>query len=74
MMNTTEEQEFEIDISGLFPKFNDHLNIQNNSRILFSGKFGIGKTYSFNTDFRRRIIVINLSKLRCPDNFNSGII
>ncbi len=28
----------------------------------------------FNTDFRRRIIVINLSKLRCPDNFNSGII
>jgi len=50
-MNSTEEQEFKIDISNLFPKFSDHLNIQNNSRILFSGKFGIGKTYFLNDFF-----------------------
>lgn len=51
MTNASEEQEFKIDISELFPKFSEHLNIQNNSRILFSGKFGIGKTYFLNEFF-----------------------
>jgi hypothetical protein len=50
-MDTVEMQKFKIDISNLFKKFNDHLNIQNNSRILFSGKFGIGKTYFLNEFF-----------------------
>ncbi len=36
------EQEFEIPIEELFPKFESHLKIKNNTRILFSGKFGIG--------------------------------
>jgi len=35
------EQEFEIPIEELFPKFESHLKIKNNTRILFSGKFGI---------------------------------
>jgi len=40
--NETTEQEFIIPIEGLFPKFEDHLKIKNNTKILFSGKFGIG--------------------------------
>ncbi len=54
IMDTTEKPEFKIDISGLFPKFSDHLDIQNNSRILFSGKFGIGKTYFLNDFFKHK--------------------
>jgi len=37
--------EFKIDIRRLFSKFKEHLEITGNKRILFSGKFGIGKTY-----------------------------
>jgi len=52
--NETTEQEFIIPIEGLFPKFEDHLKIKNNTRILFSGKFGIGKTYFLNEFFESK--------------------
>ncbi len=53
MTNTNDEKEieFEIPIDQLYPKFVEHLEIENNSRILFSGKFGIGKTYFLNEFF-----------------------
>jgi len=47
-------QEFKIPIEELFPKFEDHLKISNNTRILFSGKFGIGKTYFLNEFFESK--------------------
>ncbi|GAH41909.1 unnamed protein product, partial [marine sediment metagenome] len=37
-----------------FPKFEVHLEINNNTRILFSGKFGIGKTYFLNEFFENK--------------------
>ncbi len=49
-----ERETLNIDISSLFPKFEEHLGIENNSRILFSGKFGIGKTYFLNKFFKAR--------------------
>jgi len=48
------EKNFKISIERLFPKFNEHLDIENNSRILFSGKFGIGKTYFLNEFFENK--------------------
>ncbi len=56
MVKTNEaiEQEFIIPIEGLFPKFESHLKIKNNTRILFSGKFGIGKTYFLNDFFKNK--------------------
>jgi len=50
----TIEEEFKIPIEELFPKFKEHLEIKNNSRVLFSGKFGIGKTY-----FLKEFIKVN---------------
>ncbi len=56
MVKTNEitEQEIKIKIEGLFPKFESHLKIENNTRILFSGKFGIGKTYFLNDFFKNK--------------------
>jgi len=48
------EQKFKIPIKELFPKFDDHLKVNNNHRILFSGKFGIGKTYFLNEFFESK--------------------
>ncbi|WP_076384978.1 P-loop NTPase fold protein [Kaistella chaponensis] len=39
-------------IKNVFQKFDDHLNIENNNRIIFSGKFGIGKSYFLNEFFK----------------------
>lgn len=50
----TTEGEFKIEIDELFPKFEEHLEIKNNSRILFSGKFGIGKTNFLNKFFENK--------------------
>jgi len=52
--NEATEQEFIIPIEGLFPKFESHLKIKNNTRILFSGKFGIGKSYFLNEFFENK--------------------
>ncbi len=45
MTDINSELEFKIPIEELFPKFYEHISIENNKRIFFSGKFGIGKTY-----------------------------
>ena len=45
MNNTNNNLTFKIPIEELFPKFYEHISIENNKRIFFSGKFGIGKTY-----------------------------
>ncbi|WP_294316460.1 P-loop NTPase fold protein [uncultured Chryseobacterium sp.] len=39
-------------IEKVFQKFEDHLNVENNNRIVFSGKFGIGKSYFLNEFFK----------------------
>ncbi len=39
-------------IENVFQKFEKHLNIENNNRIVFSGKFGIGKSYFLNEFFK----------------------
>lgn len=41
----SQNEQFIIPVDGLYSNFADHLNIKNNSRIFFSGKFGIGKTF-----------------------------
>lgn len=46
------EEEFKIPVEELFSDFEKHLGEENNSRILFSGKFGIGKTYFLNEFFK----------------------
>ena len=45
------DDKFVIDIKGLFPKLEEHLDIQGNRRVVFSGAFGIGKTYFLNEFF-----------------------
>jgi len=39
-------------IEKVFQKFENHLKIENNNRIIFSGKFGIGKSYFLNEFFK----------------------
>jgi hypothetical protein len=45
---------FKIPIEDLFLKFEEHLSIKGNKRILFSGKFGIGKTYFLKEFFKKK--------------------
>jgi hypothetical protein len=52
--NEATEQIFKIPIEELFPEFEDHLKISNNTRILLTGKFGIGKTYFLNVFFESK--------------------
>ena len=52
--NKENQQKFEIDVSPLFPIFDDHLKKEDNFRILFSGKFGIGKTFFVNKFFENK--------------------
>lgn len=42
---------FKLDNRELFSDFHKHLGISNNKRIVFSGKFGLGKTYFLNEFF-----------------------
>jgi len=48
-----EESTFQIPISGLYPSFKSFLDIENNNRIFFSGKYGIGKTYFLRNYFEQ---------------------
>ena len=41
-----------VDIQSETERFKEHLNIPNNKRILFSGMFGIGKTYFLDSFFK----------------------
>lgn len=43
-----------ISVDGVSKKFNNHLTCEDNSRLIFSGKFGIGKTYFLNKFFDDR--------------------
>jgi len=51
-IQTEKTEMFRIPVEKLFPRFEEHLNIKNNRRILASGKFGIGKTYFLNEFFK----------------------
>ena len=48
-----------INIDDISKKFEDHLKIEENYRIIFSGKFGIGKTYFVNNFFDERKEIYN---------------
>ncbi len=52
-MSTTEAK-FIIGVDDLIPMFENHLKIPNNHGIIFSGKFGIGKTYFLNEFFENK--------------------
>ncbi|MCK4355128.1 hypothetical protein KAW43_02110 [Candidatus Parcubacteria bacterium] len=70
------EEEFKIPIEELFPKFKEHLEIKDNSRILFSGKFGIGKTYFLKEFFRanqEEYEVFHFSPINYQINSNEDI-
>ncbi len=72
-----EKVEFKIKINDLFPKFLEHLGIGNNNRIVFSGKFGIGKTYFLNKFFeskKDKYEVFHLSPVDYQINLNENII
>lgn len=43
-----------ISIESVSKRFEEHLAIPNNNRIIFSGKFGIGKTWFLNEFFKER--------------------
>lgn len=72
---TSIEEEFKIPIEELFPKFKEHLAIKNNSRILFSGKFGIGKTYFLKEFFKaiQEYEVFHFSPVNYQINSNEDI-
>lgn len=44
----------EIGIDEVSKRFKQHLSVENNFRIIFSGKFGIGKTYFVDKFFKER--------------------
>ena len=48
---TQENKEFKIPIDALFLDFEERLKIEKNDRIIFSAKFGTGKTYFLNKFF-----------------------
>jgi hypothetical protein len=49
----------EISIESVSKRFEEHLNIEGNNRIIFSGKFGTGKTYFLNKFFEDRPAAYN---------------
>jgi hypothetical protein len=49
----------EISIESVAKRFEEHLNIEGNNRIIFSGKFGTGKTYFLNKFFEDRPAAYN---------------
>jgi hypothetical protein len=53
-MDQAEKKEiFKIPLESLFSDFQEHIRLENNNRIIFSGKFGIGKT-TFLLDFFKK--------------------
>lgn len=54
----------EIDISKVFKSFNNHFTIEQNDKILFSGKYGIGKSYFLQKYFQEKE---NLNKYNVID-------
>ncbi len=66
-MNNDKKSNF-INTSGLEKDFQKHLEIKDNSRIIFSGIFGTGKTYFLNDFFKQRKESYYLVKLN-PVNY-----
>ena len=69
----------EIPIEIHFPEFKDHLDIENNKRILFSGGFASGKTYFlkkfFNDEeYKKKYKVIHLHPTNYQVSSNENII
>lgn len=54
MTKQQSENDFIIPVDDLFYDFEDHLNIKNNARIFFSGKYGIGKTFFLKEYFKKK--------------------
>ncbi len=66
-----------IDIIDVSRRFEEHLSIENNYRIIFSGKFGIGKTYFVDKFFKERNEQFNtliISPVNYVVNSNEDII
>ena len=53
-LGTPTQEIFQIPIEGLFSPFDSFLNTENNNRIFFSGKFGIGKTFFLQNFFEKK--------------------
>ena len=49
----TQKEQFTIPIDSIFEDFKKHIDIPENNRILFSGKFGTGKTYFLKKFFEK---------------------
>ncbi len=66
----------QLDISIEAKRFNEHLNIENNDRIIFSGIFGIGKTYFLKEFFKARdeYEVFNISPVNYSISSNDDVI
>jgi hypothetical protein len=65
-----------IDISSEMQRFEDHLSLPNNQRIIFSGIFGIGKTYflkEFFLKYQEKYEVIYLSPVNYIVSQNEDI-
>ncbi|UZR93147.1 P-loop NTPase fold protein [Chondrinema litorale] len=45
---------FELDISSEVKRFDEHLSLEDNNQIIFSGIFGIGKTYFLSKFFKEK--------------------
>lgn len=50
-----EKEKFELDISSEKKRFKDHLELVDNNQIIFSGIFGIGKTYFLDSFFKQEL-------------------
>lgn len=50
-----DKKTIKIDIQSETERFKEHLNIKDNNRILFSGMFGIGKTYFLDSFFKNEL-------------------
>jgi hypothetical protein len=49
----------QVSIEDVSLRFNAHLNVEGNNRIIFSGKYGTGKSYFLNTFFEDRKVEYN---------------
>lgn len=66
----------DLSIKSEFERFEEHLNIENNSRIIFSGIFGIGKTYFLEKYFNpnsEKHITIKLNPINYSISSNEDI-
>lgn len=77
MENKNREIEFKIEVKELFSRFKNHLDDNENRRIFFSGKFGIGKTYflkEFFEEYKEEYEVFHLFPVNYQISSNEDII